>query len=141
MVTRVARRPRVVVRPRGLKIQTQTLTLSDYLIMTEEQGKTTLEKFVAGYAKLMNIRFDAAQKWLPLTGGFEKTIADFWIDTPPTAIFVDGIQHELRPDIINADKIKRGELESQGIRVVALGWRQLIENPRDEIGKILWATS
>lgn len=122
-----------VKKPRGLR----RFTLADYLAMPGEQGQTELERQVWRVAGELNIRFDEAQKYLPVSGGYEATIADFWCNSPPQAIFVDGIQHELRDDVKQADLIKRNQLKSMGIIVTVLSWRGLIENPRQEAAKIL----
>ncbi len=120
--------------PRGLK----RLMISDYLSMPDEEGQAELKRRVWQAASELNIRFDEAQKYLPVSGSYERTIADFWCNSPPQAIFVDGIQHELRDDLKQADLIKRNQLRSMGIIVTVLSWRGLIENPRQEVAKILY---
>lgn len=113
------------------------LVAAEYLSMPDDQGQMALERQVQQAAGELNIRFDEAQKYLPVSGGSEPTIADFWCNSPPQAIFVDGIQHELRDDLKQADLITRNQLRSMGIIVTVLSWRGLIENPRQEVGKIL----
>ncbi len=113
------------------------VTVAAYLGMPDEEGQTELERQVWRVAGELNIRFDEAQKYLPVSGGYEATLADFWCASPPQAIFVDGIQHELRDDVKRADFIQRNQLRGMGIIVTALNWRGLIENPRQEVAKIL----
>ena len=126
-------------RTRGYRpLRFNDLTVAEYLGMTGAVGNTALEKQVYAQAALMGILFDAAQYPIYLGGGFEKTVPDFMIFDPPTAIFVDGIQHELRPDTAQADLIKRQELETMGFKVIVLNWRGLIENAYAEVSKILY---
>jgi hypothetical protein len=88
--------PLASVRPRGIKRLTDRYSLADYLA-EGSAGATSLERIVAGAAREAGIVFSAAQVSIHLPwGGYTRI--DFVIASPRTAIYVDGIQHELRPE-------------------------------------------
>lgn len=130
----------VVRRPRGVRLPKKELTMAEYLASESEWGGTELEKLVDGAAKEMGIRFDAAQYFIPLSYGAEYTKVDRVIFSPPIAVFIDGYQHDLRPEIEQRDTMIGMELRGRGWQVIRLHWKALIISAQNEVAKIKMAT-
>lgn len=129
--------PLAPVRPRGIRRLTDRYSLADYLA-EGSAGATSLERIVAGAAREAGIVFDAAQVTIHLPwGGYTRI--DFVIASPLTAIYVDGIQHELRPETAWRDKVIRQQLRSMGWRVAALSWRDIMQDPIAAVRQIVYA--
>lgn len=102
------------------------------------RGDTQFEKAVDGVARSMNIFFDAYQYYVPLTV-LESTRIDFVLWQPkPTAIYADGIQHELRPDTAEQDMVRRNELYGLGWEVVVITETEFLQDPQGAVSKILF---
>lgn len=124
-----------VTKPRGFKApQVNNLTYAEYLASRSQFGGTQLERLVDGAAAEIGRAFDSAQKYIPLASWYEKTVADRWINNPPTSIFIDGMQHDLRTDTAQGDLLKRMQLEAMGIKVVSLHWSDLLRDPIGTVG-------
>ena len=127
----------VSVKSRGYKpLVIVEYSLVDMFAM-QGQGNTQFEKAVDGCARSMGIFFDAYQYYVAL-GALESSFIDFVIYNPPTAIYADGIQHELRPDVEQHDMVRRNELEGMGWRVVAIKERDFLTDPQGQVGQILY---
>ncbi len=128
---------KAAVRPRGVKRKMDRYTFADYLA-EGSAGASSLERVVAGAARELGITFDRAQVTVHLPWGGHTRI-DFVIYHPLTAVYVDGIQHELRPETEWRDKVIRQQLRSMGWRVAAIGWREIMNDPKQAVIKVLFA--
>ncbi len=133
--------PRVKsLHPRGIRRRAFGLTPAQYLESLSRFGGTKLEQLVDGAAAQIGIQFDAAQVPVYIAPAQELTTIDRVIYSPLTAIYIDGFQHELRPEVQHRDENIRENLRSMGYRVVVLGWRELIQDPLNEVRKVLYAS-
>lgn len=115
------------------------VTLAQYLQAGSVFGGTTLEQLVDGAAAQIGLRFDAAQFTIWLSFGYEKTVADRMIYNPLTAVFIDGVQHDMRPETKQGDAVKREALRGMGYRVAELNWKDLLIDPIGTVRKVLYA--
>ncbi len=123
---------RKVIRPRGLRPIRVGPTMAE-MLAADGIGQTQLEKMVSAAARQANIWFDEMdgreKKKVPLTIAGQWSIPDFSISHPPTLIYVDGPQHDLRLEREQKDVAETAELESMGYRVIRLNWREIMADP------------
>ncbi len=132
--------PRIKPRIRPLKQPPVDTSLASYLQGLSAFGGTTLEQLVDGAAAKIGIFFDEAQYVVWFDFGYEKTIIDRVILNPLTAIFIDGIQHDMRPETAQGDVVKREALRSMGWLVVVLNWKDLLIDPINTVRRVMYAT-
>ncbi len=128
------------LRPRGIRRLRVGLTPAQYLESLSPFGGTKLEQLVDGAAAQIGIHFDAAQVTIYVAPAQKLTTIDRVIYSPLTAIYIDGFQHELRPEVQHRDGNIRENLRLMGYRVVSLGWRELIQDPLNEVRKVLYSS-
>lgn len=126
------------VKKRGFKPTVVKQDTYADILTSEGQGKTTLEQLAFSALKSIGVQIDETQKYIPLQVASDKSIADFWINSPPTAIYVDGPVHDFREEVAVTDKIQQVEMEGMGIKVVRLNWKGLMEDPNQEARKVLY---
>ncbi len=100
--------------------------------MDEQAQGNTLERMVDGAARLLGLKFDGFQVEFPLTVGGRRTVIDRVMLLPGgrvMLIYIDGPQHDLRPNQMQVDQMQTMELESMGYVVVRLKYRDLIDDP------------
>ncbi len=97
----------------------------------QAQG-TSLERLVDGAARQLGIKFDGYQVKFPLTVAGRRTVIDRVIlmsGTRIMLIYIDGPQHDLRPDQQQVDAMQTNELEAMGYIVVHLHYKDLLDDP------------
>jgi hypothetical protein len=122
-----------------LRVLNLNVTLAQYLQAGSVFGGTTLEQLVDGAAAQIGIHFDAAQFTIYLGFGNERTVVDRMIYNPLTAVFIDGIQHDMRPETKQGDQVKREALRGMGYRVAVLNWKDLLVDPIGTVRTVQYA--
>jgi len=117
------------------------VTLAEVLEQDSEFGGTSIERLADGAAHRLGFHFDAAQYYIPLMAFGPYTIVDRVIFHPPTAVYLDGIQHDIREDNKQKDLLQKNELESMNWIVVRLKWDRMLRDPLGEIRKVLYGLS
>ncbi len=127
------------VRRRGKYYKSTHYTISEYLIeQANGEGDSKLELEFYGAAMELHIPITRRQVWFYLPWG-GRTRADYVADGLHIAIYVDGYQHELRPEIAYNDKIIAPQLRSMGWRVAHVGWREIFQDPYRAANSIYYA--
>lgn len=126
----------LAIHTRGIRQPKAPPSLNELLAQAGE-GDTSLERIVEAAANERNIYFDDRQFYLDLGTGAEYTILDFVIFSPPTAIYVDGIQHEIRPDVKARDQQHDFWLESMGWNVIHLKQDKILADPLGYVSSML----
>ena len=101
-------------------------------------GGTNLERLVDNAAQMLGFHFDAAQQVVHLTSTGYYTVIDRVIYNPPTAVYIDGIQHELRLENEQTDTLQTYELRDLGWRVFRLKYQDLLTDPLNTVRQVLY---
>jgi very-short-patch-repair endonuclease len=132
----VLSKPDVTVKPR---------TLFDRLAFNEDGserrskfGGTDIERAMDNAAELLGYEFDAAQVpvQLPMTGSY--TVIDRVRYKPRVAVYIDGIQHDIRIDAESKDFLQKLDLEQQGWKVIRLHWKDIKRDPMSAARSVLY---
>lgn len=131
-----ARKPALAQVGRTPKRRKPGPSLAEYLAQASpDQEGTILERLLDGAAAEMGRAFDARQVTVRLAGGASTRIDRVnW--NPKTAIYADGIQHELREETAIRDRMEDAQLEAMGWRVVRLGWRELLADAVRAVSRV-----
>lgn len=121
----------VPLRPRGVRRIQYGLSLAELLMQDPEAQGTTLERLVDGVAKELGVVWDGRQLDIPLTmsGRFTRVDRVKIMGGKVCLIYIDGPQHTLRLNQMQADAIQDMELESMGFVVIRLPYDELITDP------------
>ena len=142
-----SRRQRSAAKPEELSrpdVTVKPVTLYDTLAGTSENpapskfGGTTLERAVDNAAAMVGYEFDAAQ-WnvdLPMSGSY--TVIDRVRFSPRVAVYIDGIQHDIRVDAEAKDFLQKLDLEHQGWKVIRLNWKDIVRDPLGAARSVLY---
>jgi very-short-patch-repair endonuclease len=103
------------------------------------QGNSKFEQQVDAIAKSMGVFFSAYQYWVPLTIMTETTIDFVIFGKKDIAIYADGPEHTLRPDVAETDAVRRMELEAKGWTVIAIAYDDFLTDPEGQVARILYA--
>lgn len=101
-------------------------------------GGTDLERAIDNAAAELGYAFDGAQWYvqLPMSGSY--TIIDRVRFRPLVAVYIDGIQHDLRADAEAQDFIQKIALEAEGWKVIRLHWRDIQRDPIGAARSVLY---
>ena len=119
--------------PRQVKIG---LDLNELLAQAGE-GNTSLERIVEAAMSMRNIQWETRQFIVDLGQGSDYTVIDYVFFSPLVAIYVDGIQHRIRPDTIARDQEQNFWLESMGWTVIRLLEEKILADPLGYISQQL----
>jgi hypothetical protein len=125
-------------KPRGFRPKQFDMSPMDALALLG-QGNSKFEQQVDAIAKSMGIFFSSYQYWVPLTIMTETTIDFVLFGKKKIAIYADGPEHTLRPDVAGDDVVRRMELEAMGWVVVAIGYDAFMMDPEGQVAQILYA--
>jgi very-short-patch-repair endonuclease len=129
-------RPDVTVKPR---------TLFDELAFNEDGserpskfGGTDIERVMDQAAALLGYEFEAAQYVvnLPMSGSY--TVIDRVRFNPRVAVYIDGIQHDIRIDAEAQDFIQKLALEDLGWKVIRVHWKDIKRDPIGAARSVLY---
>lgn len=120
-------RPDVKLKPRT-KFDTLAFN-DDGSERSSRFGGTDIERAMDNAAAELGFAYDAAQfvVQLPMSGSY--TVIDRVNFKPLVAIYLDGIQHDIRPDAEAQDFIQKIALEGEGWKVLRLNWRDIKRDP------------
>jgi very-short-patch-repair endonuclease len=123
-------RPDVTVKPQ---------TLFDVLAAEPSKfGGTDIERVMDNAAKRLGYEFEAAQ-WvvnLPMSGSY--TVIDRVRFNPRVAVYIDGIQHDIRIDAEAKDFIQKIALEHLGWKVIRVHWKDIKRDPIGAARSVLY---
>jgi very-short-patch-repair endonuclease len=123
-------RPDVEVKPQ---------TLFDVLAAEPSKfGGTDIERVMDNAAKRLGYEFEAAQ-WvvnLPMSGSY--TVIDRVRFNPRVAVYIDGIQHDIRIDAEAQDFIQKIALEHLGWKVIRVHWKDIKRDPIGAARSVLY---
>jgi very-short-patch-repair endonuclease len=123
-------RPDVTVKPQ---------TLFDVLAAEPSKfGGTDIERVMDNAAKRLGYEFEAAQ-WvvnLPMSGSY--TVIDRVRFNPRVAVYIDGIQHDIRIDAEAQDFIQKIALEHLGWKVIRVHWKDIKRDPIGAARSVLY---
>jgi very-short-patch-repair endonuclease len=123
-------RPDVTVKPQ---------TLFDVLAAEPSKfGGTDIERVMDQAAALLGYEFEAAQ-WvvnLPMSGSY--TVIDRVRFNPRVAVYIDGIQHDIRIDAEAKDFIQKIALEHLGWKVIRVHWKDIKRDPIGAARSVLY---
>jgi very-short-patch-repair endonuclease len=123
-------RPDVTVKPQ---------TLFDVLAAEPSKfGGTDIERVMDNAAKRLGYEFEAAQ-WvvnLPMSGSY--TVIDRVRFNPRVAVYIDGIQHDIRIDAEAKDFIQKIALEHLGWKVIRVHWKDIRRDPIGAARSVLY---
>jgi very-short-patch-repair endonuclease len=123
-------RPDVTVKPQ---------TLFDVLAAEPSKfGGTDIERVMDNAAALLGYEFDAAQYVvnLPMSGSY--TVIDRVRFNPRVAVYIDGIQHDIRIDAEAKDFIQKIALEHLGWKVIRVHWKDIKRDPIGAARSVLY---
>ena len=135
-------RPQRPATPEVLSAPDVTLkpqTLFDVLAGKPSKfGGTDLERAVDNAAAELGYEFDGAQWYvqLPMSGSY--TVIDRVRFHPLVAVYIDGIQHDLRSDAEAQDFIQKLGLEAEGWKVIRLHWKDIQRDPIGAARSVLY---
>jgi very-short-patch-repair endonuclease len=113
-----------------LDVTRKPQTLFDVLAAEPSKwGGTDIERVMDNAAKRLGYEFDGAQ-WvvnLPMTGSY--TVIDRVRFRPRVAVYIDGIQHDIRIDAEAQDFLQKLDLEHQGWKVIRVHWKDIMRDP------------
>jgi hypothetical protein len=135
-----ARYPSDVLPPRLPTFrEKKPISLAEYLMAGPSKfGGTNLERLADNAAKELGFEFDAAQQVVHLTSTGYYTVIDRILYSPPTAVYIDGIQHFMRLDNEQQDMIQVTELRDLGFRVFRLSYQDLLRDPLGTVRQVLY---
>jgi very-short-patch-repair endonuclease len=123
-------RPDVTVKPQ---------TLFDVLAAEPSKfGGTDIERVMDNAAKRLGYEFEAAQYVvnLPMSGSY--TVIDRVRFNPRVAVYIDGIQHDIRIDAEAKDFIQKIALEHLGWKVIRVHWKDIKRDPIGAARSVLY---
>jgi very-short-patch-repair endonuclease len=123
-------RPDVTVKPQ---------TLFDVLAAEPSKfGGTDIERVMDNAAKRLGYEFEAAQYVvnLPMSGSY--TVIDRVRFNPRVAVYIDGIQHDIRIDAEAKDFIQKIALEHLGWKVIRVHWKDIRRDPIGAARSVLY---
>lgn len=134
--------PLVLSRP---DVTVTSLSLYDILAGTSQNpapskfGGTTLERAADNAAKMLGWEFDAAQWVVDTVINGSYTVIDRVLFHPRTAVYLDGIQHQIREAADPQDMLQKLDLESQGWIVIRITEVEMRRDPLGSIQQVLYA--
>lgn len=128
--------PKVLSTP-DVTVKPQTL----FEVLAAEPSKwggTDIERAMDNAAKRLGYEFDDAQVPvnLPMSGSY--TVIDRVRYRPRTAVYIDGIQHDLRADAEAQDFIQKIALEGEGWKVIRVHWKDIMRDPIGAARSVLY---
>lgn len=114
------------------------VSLADYLMQDSEFGGTNIERLADGAAHKLGFAFDAAQYAVQLQTNGSYTVIDRVLFHPPTAVYLDGIQHDIREDAAAKDLVQKNELQSMGWTVVRISYLDILADPLQAVRRVLY---
>jgi very-short-patch-repair endonuclease len=101
-------------------------------------GGTDIERAMDNAAAELGYEFDGAQ-WivqLGMTGSY--TVIDRVRFHPRVAVYIDGIQHDIRIDAEAQDFLQKLALESEGWKVIRVHWKDIQRDPISAARSVLY---
>ena len=134
--------PKQLSRP---DVSIKPLTLFEVLGGTSDNpapskwGGTTLERCIDNAAARLGYSFDAAQWVVNLTINGSYTVIDRVLFRPRTAVYIDGIEHDIRESADPKDLLQDMELRSEKWLVIRLNWKDIQRDPIGAARSVLFA--
>jgi very-short-patch-repair endonuclease len=128
--------PEILSKP---DVTVKPLTLFDVLAAEPSKfGGTDIERVMDNAAKRLGYEFDDAQVpvSLPMTGSY--TVIDRVRYKPRVAVYIDGIQHDLRGDAEAQDFLQKIALEGEGWKVIRVHWKDIKRDPIGAARSVLY---